>query len=207
MDPFFRYLNQIPRVFSVQAYVDDTTIVGDAQSLDWICKVSHTYHKVRTAGFVVDSHTCYRSLPNSVMKFPPHRFTDEELVLRWLDLLHSCPYSTAYEALKANMCSGYNTLIVRVARAKLRTNTHAEAVSATVADHLAVNYSFSQAVEILQGRETHCVGAFATASCSCKSKSHVVTNYALRPSAISLLEKSGYVYIPWCLRHHPLGWR
>ena len=58
MDPLFHYLNQILRVFSVQAYDDDdTTIVGDAQNLDWICKVSRTYHKVKTAGFVVDSHT------------------------------------------------------------------------------------------------------------------------------------------------------
>ena len=103
MDPLFHYLNRIPRVFSVQAYVDDTTIVGDAQCLDWICKVSHIYHKVRTAGFVVDSHTCYRSLRNSVMKFPPHKLTDEELVLQWPGLLNTCPYSTAYEALEANI--------------------------------------------------------------------------------------------------------
>ena len=189
MDPFFHYLNQIPRVFSVQAYVDDTTIVGDAQCLDWMCKVSHTYRKVRTAGFVVDPHTCYRSLRNSVMQFPPHRLTAEELMLHWPGILSSCPYSTAYEALEANMCPGYNT---RVARAQLRTNTSAETVSTTVADHLAVNYSFAQAIEILQGRETYSVGAFAAVTCSCKSKSHVVTNYALRPSAISFLKKSGY---------------
>ena len=89
MDPLFQYLNQILRVFSVQAYDDDTTIVGDAQNLDWICKVSRTYRKVKTAGFVVDSHTCYRGLRNSVMKFPPHKLTDEDLVRDWPSLLHS----------------------------------------------------------------------------------------------------------------------
>ena len=71
MDPLFHYLNQIPRVLAVEAYVDDTTILGDAQTLDWIGKVSDTYHKVSTAGFIVDSHTEYRSLQNSVMKFLP----------------------------------------------------------------------------------------------------------------------------------------
>ena len=57
MDPLFHYLNRFPRVLSVQAYVDDTIIVGDAQCLDWVCKVASVYQRVRTAGFVVDSHT------------------------------------------------------------------------------------------------------------------------------------------------------
>ena len=30
MDPLFHYLNRIPGVISVQAYVDDTTIAGTA---------------------------------------------------------------------------------------------------------------------------------------------------------------------------------
>ena len=64
MDPLFHYLNRIPSVLAVEAYVDDTTIIGDAQSLEWIKKVSDTYQKVRTAGFIVDSHTCYRALQN-----------------------------------------------------------------------------------------------------------------------------------------------
>ena len=38
----------------------------------------------------------------------------------------------------------------------------------------------------------HSVGAFATATCSCKSKSQVVTNFALRPAALKNLEQSGY---------------
>ena len=71
MDPLFHYLNRIPSVLAVEAYVDDTTIIGDAQSLDWIRKVSDTYQKVSTAGFIVDSHTCYRAFRNSVMRFCP----------------------------------------------------------------------------------------------------------------------------------------
>ena len=54
VDPLFRYLNRIPEVLAVEAYVDDTTIIGNAQSLEWIQKVSDTYRKVKTAGFIVD---------------------------------------------------------------------------------------------------------------------------------------------------------
>ena len=49
------------------------------------------------------------------------------------------------------MCPGYNTVVVRVARAKLRTDTQADAVSATVADHLAVNYSFPKPSRFCRG--------------------------------------------------------
>ena len=40
MDPLFHYLNRIPKVLSVQAYVDDTILVGDAQDLQWIQNVA-----------------------------------------------------------------------------------------------------------------------------------------------------------------------
>ena len=45
MDHLFHCLNRIPRVLSVEAYVDDTTIVGDAQCLDWVCKVGKRLSK------------------------------------------------------------------------------------------------------------------------------------------------------------------
>ena len=155
-------------------------------------EVASVYQRVRTAGFVVDSHNCYRSLRNSVMKFPPCKLADEDLYTDWPDLVDTRPYSTVYEALKETMCPGYNTVIVRLARPTLRTSACADAGIITVADHLVVNYSFWQALEILQGRETHCIGAFANANCSCKSKSHVGANFSLRPSAMCLLERSGY---------------
>ena len=55
-----------------------------------------------------------------------------------------------------------------------------------------VNYSYSQVRDVLRVRHFHTVGAFATATCSCKSKSQIVTNFALRPAALSHIEKSGY---------------
>ena len=95
MDPLFYYLNRIPEVLAVEAYVDDTTIIGNAQSLEWIQKVSDTYRKVKTAGFIVDFHTCYRALSNSVMRFSPQKLTDEELLVEWPNILESDSYLTA----------------------------------------------------------------------------------------------------------------
>ena len=40
MDPLFTYLNRIPGVLSVQGYIDDTTIAGTAQSLEWLDDVA-----------------------------------------------------------------------------------------------------------------------------------------------------------------------
>ena len=85
MDPIFHYLNRIPSVLAVEAYVDDSTIIGDAQSLEWIQQVSDTYRKVKTAGFIVDSHTCYRA---------PRKLTDEQLLVQWPNILESDSYRT-----------------------------------------------------------------------------------------------------------------
>ncbi len=109
MDPFFHYLNQIPRILSVQAYVDDATIVADAQRLDGACKVS-SYQKVKTAGFIIESHYCYRSLRNSVMKFGPKQFTDEDLNREWPSLAGSRAYGAVTEALQDSISPGYNTI-------------------------------------------------------------------------------------------------
>ena len=60
MDPF-TYLNRIPGVISVQGYIDDTTIVGNSQSLSWLEEVAYTYECLKSAGFVVDAHSCFRA--------------------------------------------------------------------------------------------------------------------------------------------------
>ena len=51
MDPLFHYLNRIPGVISVQAYVDDTTIAGVAEDPMWLHEVAEAYQSISTAGF------------------------------------------------------------------------------------------------------------------------------------------------------------
>ena len=48
MDPLFHYLNRIPGVISVQAYVDDTTIAGVARDPTWLHEVAEVYRRVST---------------------------------------------------------------------------------------------------------------------------------------------------------------
>ena len=126
------------------------------------------------------------------MRFSPYKITDEDLSADWPNLANRRPHCTVHETLKASMRPGFNTVIVRLARPSLRTSAHVNRGALTVADHLIVNYSFSQAVEKLQGRDSHGFGAFASANCACKSKSQVVTNSPLRPMAMCSLEQSGY---------------
>ena len=69
MDPLFHYLNRIPGVISVQAYVDDTTIAGIASDPSWLHDVAEVYSRVASAGFHIDSHSCFRACLNDDMKF------------------------------------------------------------------------------------------------------------------------------------------
>ena len=80
MDPLFHHLNRIPGVISVQAYVDDTTIAGVAEDPMWLHEVAAVYRSISTAGFHIDSHSCFRACVNDNMKFMPRVVTTEELV-------------------------------------------------------------------------------------------------------------------------------
>ena len=189
MDPLFHYLNRIPKVLSVQAYVDDTTLVGDAQDLRWIQNVAQCYDDVRTAGFVVDSHSCYRSISNCTMRFGPTLMTSARLIQEWPGIISSPAYATATAAIQAVSRPGYNTLVVRITRWPL-TPLPVEPEDPSK-QHLA-NLNFEQSREVGHGRQMHTIGSFSNIHCSCKSKSHIVTNFPMRPYALSGIEKAGY---------------
>ena len=190
MDPLFHYLNRIPQVLSVQAYVDDTTLVGDAQDLRWIQNVAQCYDDVRTAGFVVDSHSCYRSISNCTMRFGPTLMTSARLLQEWPGIISSPAYATATAAIQAVLRPGYNTLVVRITRWPL-TPLPVEPEDPSK-QHLAINLNFEQSREVGHGRQMHTIGSFSNIHCSCKSKSHIVTNFPMRPYALSGIEKAGY---------------
>ena len=187
MDPLFHYLNRIPQVLSVQAYVDDTTLVGDAQNTRWIQEVAQCYDDVRTAGFVVDSH---RSVSNSTMRFGPTLISSARLLQEWPAVVNSPAYATATAAIQAVLRPGYNTLVVRMTRWPL-TPLPVEP-QAPSKMHLAINLNFEQGHEVGHGRQIHIIGSFSTIQCSCKSKSHIVTNFPMRPRALSNIELAGY---------------
>ena len=190
LDPLFHYLNRIPNVISVQAYVDDTTVIGNAQDASWLHHVSQCYAAVRSAGFVVDAHECYRSLSNSQMKFGPSKLGSSQIRQSWPDILNSPAYPTATAAIRATLRPGYNSLVVRFARWPI-TNP-LQGANEDEAPHVALNVSYAQGIDIVHGLNMHKIGCFAAMSCSCKSKSHIVTNVALRPLALAFAERAGY---------------
>ena len=62
MDPIYHYLNRIPRVISVQGYIDDNTIAGPGNGIEWVNGVQKCYQCCRTAGFQIDPHSCWQAL-------------------------------------------------------------------------------------------------------------------------------------------------
>ena len=105
IDPVFHYLNRIPGVICVQGYVDDTTIVGSAENAEWLGNVSACYVQLRSAGFVVDGHSCYRSWVTNCFTIGPRlKHQNIQLLLLRLNTLGPAVIRcccAAYLALKA----------------------------------------------------------------------------------------------------------
>ena len=189
MDPLFHYLSRIPGVISVQAYVDDTTIAGAAGDPTWVQEVAEAYQSISTAGFHIDSHCCFRACVNDNMKFMPRIVTTEELVDYWPAVVTAKKFATLQEALSQCLQPGRCALVVRISTADL--GHRAPEVSQRNL-HKCVNLSYAQARDILTGTAMHETTALLAGSCSCKSKSRVVTNYDLGPIFLKTLDDTRY---------------
>ncbi len=190
MDPLFHYLNRIPGVISVQAYVDDTTIAGVARDPTWLQKVAEVYQRVSTAGFHIDSHSCFWACVNDNMRFTPRVVTTEEIVEYWPEIVTADKFATLQEALSCCLQPhGRCTRVVRVSTADL-SFTSPEVSQRNY--HICVNLSYAQALDILLGTAMHETTALMAGSCSCKSKSCVVTNYELGPIFLKILDDTKY---------------
>ena len=164
MDPLFHYLNRIPGVISVQAYVDDTTIAGIASDPRWLHDVAEVYRRVATAGFHVDSHSCFRACVNDNMKFTPRLVTTEELVEYWPAVATASKFATLQEAISCCLQPGRCTPWVSTADFSLPSVDVAQRNY-----HVCVNLSYSQALDILSGASMHEATALLVGSCTCKS--------------------------------------
>ena len=112
------------------------------------------------------------------------------LLQEWPAVVNSPAYSTATAAIQAVLRPGYNTLVVRTTRWPL-TPLPIEPEEPSKM-HLAINLKMEQGHEVGHGRQIHTIGSFSTIQCSCKSKSHIVTNFPMRPCALSSIELAGY---------------
>ena len=202
MDPLFTYLNRIPGVISVQGYVDDTTIAGDAQNLEWLTQVAECYSNLRTAGFVVDPHSCFRACLTINNRLQPCGYHSGQVESQWPGLLSSEPYPTVLAALNANCRPGYNTVVVRVGSTVMPSeDSSVPSLYKCVVGIFAVQ----QIQDVRAGRHMHHIGAFATVECKCKSKSNILTNMALRNNALQKIECSGFGVQAICVKAPSLG--
>ena len=128
------------------------------------------------------------------MRFGPSKLSCSQIRQTWPDILNSPAYPTATAALRATLRPGYNSLVIRFAQWPV-TNLP-QGANENEATHFALNVSYAQGVDIIHGFDMHKIGFFAAMSCSCKSKSHIVTNVRLRPLALAFAERSGYGCMP-----------
>ena len=189
MDPLFVYLNRIPGVITVQGYVDDTTIIGNAQDPDWLTTVADCYLDLATAGFVMDQHSCFRGCITTHNKFPPRCCSAAFSNANWPSLGDSVPQSTLSGVLRSLCRPGYN---VAVLREGVFPNEENSPDAFEQGSSIICVVSYQQAQDFLGGKTLHMLGAFAKGKCSCKSKTHVLTNFRMRPHGIACLEKTGF---------------
>ena len=189
MDPLFVYLNRIPGVITVQGYVDDTTIIGNAQDPDWLLTVAECYQGLTTAGFVMDQHSCFRGCITTNNKFPPRCCSTAFLNAHWPSLGDSMPYATIWEVLRNIGKPGYN---ITICRNGVFPNEDNSPDAYEQGSSIICVVSYEQAQDFLTGKSLHLLGAFAKGKCNCKSKTHVLTNYKMRPHGVTCLEKSGF---------------
>ena len=78
MDPIYHYLNKIPRVLSVQGYIDDNTIAGPGNDIGWIQDIQTCYQVCRTADFQIDSHLCWQAICSDCSPFDTQAVTDRK---------------------------------------------------------------------------------------------------------------------------------
>ena len=141
MDPLFTYLNRIPGVLSVQGYIDDTTIAGDAQCLEWLDNVSKCYSSLRSAGFIVDSHGCFRACVTIRNRMPPSWCLSDVVdstwpgLISWLLMVGETCHQSADPA-----ASGQRRCVAGV-------------------------FSYQQILDIRAGLHMHRLGAYATIVC------------------------------------------
>ena len=189
IDPLFTYLNRIPGVISVQGYIDDTTIVGNSHSLSWLEEVTYTYECLRSAGFVVDAHSCFRACITIQNRKRPSTMNSDEIENVWTGLISSEPYPTALAALKAHSKPGYNTVIVRIGS---KAAVPGEQNPMAPRSCMACVLTYQQVQDISAGREVHQLGAFAKVKCECKSKSNIIVNAPLSVRSLHKVETSSF---------------
>ena len=87
------------------------------------------------------------------------------------------------------MKRGYNTVLVRRGTP---TDTPPNEQRLQQYQCMVAIYTFQQINEMNEGSHMHRLGSFATLGCTCKSKSHILCNAALRSLALRRIEATRF---------------
>ena len=110
MDPIYHYLNRIPRVLSVQGYIDNNTIAGPGNDIGWVQNIQRCYHVCRTAGFQIDSHLCWQAICSDCSPFETQAVTDRR---EKESLLQQAYHPTALSAIWAAILPKKTLILAR----------------------------------------------------------------------------------------------
>ena len=169
MDPIYHYLNRIPRVMSVQGYIDDNTIAGPGHDIAWVGRVHYCYQCCRTAGFQIDQHSCWQAISTDCPPFPLQQVADrqESLVT---DRLPTFP--TARAAILAIVLPKKTLILIRAGK--------------------CLGLTPRDSCDILQGIDYSLLSPLLALECSCRCKTAVVIHTPLPSWVLRQIDQAGF---------------
>ena len=169
MDPIYHYLNRIPRVMSVQGYIDDNTIAGPGHDIAWVGRVHYCYQCCRTAGFQIDQHSCWQAISTDCFPFPVRQVEDLRESLA-TDRLSTFP--TARAAILATVLPKKTLILIRAGK--------------------CLGLTPRESCDILQGTDYSLISPLLVLECSCRCKTALVINAPLPSWVLRQMDQSGF---------------
>ena len=169
MDPIYHYLNRIPRVMSVQGYIDDNTIAGPGHDLAWVGRVHYCYQCCSTAGFQIDQHNCWKALSSDCPPFSVQQVADRR------------------ESLAINRLPAFPT-----ARAAILTAVLPRKTLILVRADKCIGLTPRESCDILQGIDYSHLSPLLALECSCRCKTALVINAPLPSWVLRQIDQAGF---------------
>ena len=169
MDPIYHYLNRIPRVISVQGYIDDNTIAGPGNDIEWVNGVQEGYQCCRTAGFQIDPHSCWQAVSSACRPFRQQTLASRH---ECEVIAHQPRHPTARAAILAAILPQKTLILARA--------------------HQCVGLTPREAICILNGTDYSPISSLLALECECRCKTALVINCPLPSWVLRQLVKSGF---------------
>ena len=169
MDPIYHYLNRVPRVLSVQGYIDDNTIAGPGNDIEWVHGVQDCYQACRTAGFQIDPHSCWQAVSSDCPPFATQAVADrpESQVL-----IQQPRHPTARSAILAAILSRKTLILSRAGK--------------------CIGLTPREAIRILNGLDYSIISPLLALECECRCKTALVINCPLPSWVLRQLDEAGF---------------